>query len=165
MRWFILINAENNYHFDLNGSIARLVAIFLGSQDSKRAFGTCAIWFTLSRAAFEPTEKCEMNFCWIVQIHVDLTSNKVFLLILSFCPCYFRDKVINGEVCVHIKHICKWVYSAGSMEKGMYSKNCVNKLVNLKNACKDIQYRWSDPFLLLFVCIGNHMIPSAIWNK
>ena len=40
-------------------------------------FRTCAIWLTLSRAAFEPIDKCEMNFRWIVQIHADFTSDRV----------------------------------------------------------------------------------------
>ena len=80
MRWFIFINAENNSYFDPNGSTSQdyKPQFFLVSQASTRAFGPGVIWFTLSRAAFEPIEKCEMNFRWIVQIHADLTSNKVF---------------------------------------------------------------------------------------
>ena len=79
MRCFILINAENNCYFDPDGSTSQdWPPCFLVSQASTRAFGTCAIWFTLSRATFEPIEKCQMNFRWIVQIHADFTSNKVF---------------------------------------------------------------------------------------
>ena len=164
MRWFILINAENNWYFDLNGSIARLVAIFFCFPGFQAClwhmcdliyFVTCGFW----------TDRKVWN-----ELPLNSSSSRgpykqqsIFVR-LSFCHCYFRDKVINCEVCVHIKHVCKWVYLAGSMKKGVSSKN-LNKLVNLKNACKDIQYCWSDPFLLLFVCIGNHMIPSAIWNK
>ena len=59
MRWNILINAENNRSFDPNAEVrSRLAArvLFPGFHV------TCAISFTLSRAAFEPIEKCEMNF-------------------------------------------------------------------------------------------------------
>ena len=69
-----------------------------------RAFCTCAIWFTLSRATFGPIDKCKTNFCWIVQIHADFTT--------FYHPCYFRDTVISCEVCVHIKHVSKSVNSA-----------------------------------------------------
>ena len=56
MRWNILINAENNISFDSNAEArSRLTAMFVVPSD----FRSCAIWFTLSRAAFEPIEKCE----------------------------------------------------------------------------------------------------------
>ena len=78
MRWNILINAENNCSFDPNAEArSRLAAMFVVPR-RPGDFRTCAIWFTLSRAAFEPIDKCEMNFRWIVQIHADFTSDRVF---------------------------------------------------------------------------------------
>ena len=77
MRWNILINAENNRSSDPNAeSRSRLAAMFVVPR-LPRDFRTFAIWFTLSRAAFEPIDKCEMNFRWIVQIHADFTSDRV----------------------------------------------------------------------------------------
>ena len=62
MRWNILINAENNRSFDPNAEArSRLAAMFVVPR-LPRDFRTCAISFTLSRAAFEPVDKCEMNF-------------------------------------------------------------------------------------------------------
>ena len=62
MRWNILINAENNRFFDPNAEArSRLAAMFVAPR-LPRDFRTCAIWFTFSRAAFEPIERCDMNF-------------------------------------------------------------------------------------------------------
>ena len=96
-------NAENNRSFDLKAQAGSWLAAMFVVPRLPCDFCTCAIWFTLSRAAFEPIEKCEMNFRWIVQIHADFTSNKVFSQ--DCYPCYFQDKVINCEVCVHTKHV------------------------------------------------------------
>ena len=68
MRWNIWINAENNRSFDPNGEARSLLAAMFVVPRLPRDFRTCAIWFTLSRAACEPIDKCEMNFRWIVQI-------------------------------------------------------------------------------------------------
>ena len=69
-----------------------------------------------------------MTFRWIDQIHADFTSNtalqteyfRYFRIIerLSFYYlCYFRDKVINYEVCVHIKYVSKSVTQLDSFRK------------------------------------------------
>ena len=77
MRWHIWINAENNRSFDPNAEArSRLAAVFIVPR-LPRDFRTYAIWSTLSRVAFEPIEKCEMNFRWIVQIPADFASDRV----------------------------------------------------------------------------------------
>ena len=77
-------NAENNRSFNLNAQARSWLAAMFVVPRLPRDFCTCTIWFTLSRAAFEPIEKCEMNFRWIVQIHADLQATK-----------YFRKTVIH----------------------------------------------------------------------
>ena len=60
-----------------------------------------------------------MTFRWLVQIHADFTSNRVFSLFSDsfYYLCYFRDKVIICEVCVHIKHVSKSVTQLDSCRK------------------------------------------------
>ena len=71
------MNAENNRSFNQNAEASSQLAAMFVVPRLPRDFRTCAIWFTLSRAAFGPIDKCEMNFRWIVQIHADFTSDRV----------------------------------------------------------------------------------------
>ena len=58
MRWNILIDAENN-RFSTQTSVL-LAAMFIVSM-LPRDFSTYAIWFTMSRAAFELIENCKIR--------------------------------------------------------------------------------------------------------
>ena len=71
---------------------------------------------------------------------------------LSFdYPCYFRDKVINCEVCVHIKYVSKSVNSAGLLQKGMFSNNHAQLSLNFSDIYI-LMHRYAiDWFLNLFI--------------
>ena len=82
----------------------------------------------LSRAAFEPIEKCKMTFPSNSSNSRGLhkqhsVANRVFSLLSDnrktdfLLSMLFRDNVINCEVCVHTTHVSKSVTQLDSCRK------------------------------------------------
>ena len=68
-----------------------------------------------------------------------------------YYPSYFRDKVINCEVCIHIKCVSKSVNSAGLLQKGMFSNNHAQLSLNFSDIYI-LMHRYAiDWFLNLFI--------------
>ena len=59
-------------------------------------------------------------------------QQSIFVRLAFYYPCNFRDKVMNCEVCVHIKHVSKSVNSAGLLHEGMFSNNFVQLSLNFR---------------------------------
>ena len=134
MRWNIWINAENHRSFDPNAeatfSISRHVCC---SQASPRLshmrdliyFVTCGFW--TNRQVWN---ELQLNGSNSRGLHKRQSS---FVRWSFYYPCCFRDKVINCEVCVHIKYVSKSVNSAGLLQKGMFSNNHAQLSLNFSD--------------------------------
>ena len=163
MPWNTLINAENNRSFSTRKTSQ--FAVMLLVPRLPRAFRTCVIWFTFVTCDFWTNRKVwnerplnSSNSCGLHK------RQNIFVRLSFYHQCYFRNKVINCEVCVHIKHVSKSVNSAGLLHEGMFSNNFAQLSLNFRDkvsicSCRYIPGSWKFTQLPLL------QAQSSVWNR